>query len=185
MKKVITILMILILCLAFALVVLAEESGQPSVVSGQEEQGTESDLLKEYVEEKVIPVIIGVATSIVALLGTLKSIFNALKELKKGKDDFNEASKQIRQSTENDSRMLRADYNAIKESVKDVPELLDIIEKQDKRIEELKGVVIVATEILALAYSANSELVRTGKAKEMNRLLNKLGTKGVSDGETV
>ena len=81
--------------------------------------------------------------------------------------------------------MLRADYNAIKDSVKDVPELLGAIKRQDEKIEELKGIVAVSAEILSLAYSANSELVRTGKAKEMNRLLNKLGTKEVSEGETV
>lgn len=190
MKKVITILMILALCLALVCVASAEEmekSGQPSVVSGQkkEEVEKEKDELRVYIEEKIVPILMGVATSIVALLGTLKGILSALKELKKGRDDFKETSKQIKQSTESDSKMLRADYSAIKDSVKDVPELLGVIKRQDEKIEELKGIVVVATEILSLAYSANSELVRTGKAKEMNRLLNKLGTKGVSDSETV
>ena len=174
MKKVITILMILFLIVSLALIASAE---------GVEQD--ENEELRAYIEEKIVPVIVGVATSIVALLGTLKGILSALKELKKGRDDFKETSKQIKQSTESDSKMLRADYNAIKDSVKDVPELLGAIKRQDEKIEELKGIVAVSAEILSLAYSANSELVRTGKAKEMNRLLNKLGTKEVSEGETV
>ena len=174
MKKVITILMILIFAMSLVLVIGADEMTHDG----------NNDELRAYIEEKIVPVIIGVATSIVALLGTLKGILSALKELKKGRDDFKETSKQIKQSTESDSKMLRADYSAIKDSVKDVPELLGAIKRQDEKIEELKGIVVVATEILSLAYSANSELVRTGKAKEMNRLLNKLGTKEVSEGET-
>mgnify|MGYP003306649793 CR=1 FL=1 len=62
---------------------------------------------------------------------------------------------------------MRIDYNAIKDSVKNVPELLDAIKAQDEKIEKLGDTVVIATEILALAYSANSELVKTGKAKEM------------------
>ena len=174
MKKVITILMILVLCLALACVASAEEITQD-----------DNRELRVYIKEKIVPVIIGVATSIVALLGTLKGILSALKELKKGRDDFKETSKQIKQSTESDSKMLRADYSAIKDSVKDVPELLGVIKRQNEKIEELKGIVAVSAEILSLAYSANSELVRTGKAKEMNRLLNKLGTKGANDSETL
>lgn len=174
MKKVITILMIMALLMSLSLVVSANEM----------EQGN-NDELRAYIEEKVVPVIIGVATSIVALLGTLKSIFAAIKELKKGKEDFVKTSAQIKQATESDSRQLRADYNAIKDSVKDVPELLKVIERQDEKIEELKGALIVTTEILSLAYSANSELVRTGKAKEMSRLLGKLNIKEVAEDEIV
>ena len=174
MKKVITILMIMTLLMSLSLVVSANEM----------EQGN-NDELKAYIEEKVVPVIIGVATSIVALLGTLKSIFAAIKELKKGKEDFVKTSAQIKQATESDSRQLRADYNAIKDSVKDVPELLKVIEKQDTKIEELKCALVVTTEILSLAYSANSELVRTGKAKEMSRLLGKLKAEGVNNSETI
>lgn len=178
MKKVITILFTIILCLAFVLAVSAEEIKQ-----------AENEELRAYIEEKIVPVVIGVATSIVALLGTLKGLFSALRELKRAKIDFEIIAEQNKEAQEKEASILRSDYKVIKESVKDVPRLLDAFDKQQEKIQELERVVVVATEILVLAYSANSELVRTGKAKEMNRLIEKMGsgrgTKEVSEGEAL
>lgn len=189
MKKVITILMILVLCFSFAVIASAEKTENGGWEKENSKQNSNNEELRAYIEEKIVPVIIGVITSILALLGSLKGVFAALKELKKAKDDFKETSVQIKQSSESSSNALRIDYNAIKDSVKNVPELLDAIKAQDEKIEKLGDTVVIATEILALAYSANSELVKTGKAKEMNRLLRKLAPTGarkeVAEDETI
>lgn len=173
MKKVITILMTIILCLAFTVIASAEEI----------EQDKEQEI-KIYIEEKIVPVIVGVVTSIFALLGTLKGVMNALKELKGAKDDFNAKSEEIKASKESDTRALKADYQAIKEAVENVPELLSKIDIQNETIEKLEGIIYVSAEILNLAYSANSELVRTGKAKKMNQLIEQMkATTGIKTGE--
>ena len=175
MKKVITILMILILLLSLTLIASAEEIGQ----SDKEE-------FKAYIENKIIPVIAGVIASVVALLGSLKSLLSALKNLNTAKDDFKETTARMSERADNDSKALNIAYDAIKESVKNVPELIECVKTQDEKIEKIEETIVVAVEILSLAYSANSELVKTGKAKEMNRLLNKLNiNKGVAENESV
>lgn len=185
MKKVITILMILVLCFSFAVIASAEKTENGGWEKENSEQNSNNEELRAYIEEKIVPVVVGVITSVVALIGTLKSLFSVLKELKTAKSNFEKIAAQNTEDTKKESLALRKDYDAIKESIKDVPELLKVIEKQDTKIEELKGALIVTTEILSLAYSANSELVRTGKAKEMNRLLDKLGVKEMTESETV
>lgn len=178
MKRVITILLAIMLCLVFILVASAEET----------EQNKEQEI-KAYIEEKIVPVIIGVATSLIALLGTLKSVLSTLKSLRTSKDDFVTVSKDLKKSNEVDRQALREEYQAIKDAVSDVPELLKVIEAQDELIKRLEQSISVTAEILSLAYSANSELVRTGKAKKMYILLDKLstdrGTKEVNDGESI
>lgn len=174
MKKVIIILMTIILCFAFAVVVSAEETEQDK---GQE--------IKTYIEEKIVPIVVGVITSIIALMGTLKGVLNALKGLKSAKDDFDATSENIKSSKEKDSNALKEHCKTIEDAVKNVPELLSKIEAQQKTIKRLEEIVFISTEILSLAYSANSELVRTGKAKEMHRLIEKVKeTTGIKVGET-
>ena len=163
MKKVLVLLFTLLLIVSFI-----------TVVSAENEENSNGDELRAYIEEKIVPVIVGVITSVVALLGTLKGLFSALKELKNAKSDYEAKSKASAEDAKKVSNGLKADYNAIKDSVKDVPQLIEVCKKQEEKIENLENTVIVVSKMLYLAYSANSELVRTGKAKEMNRLLDKL-----------
>ena len=172
-------LLILIFTLCVALLLVFSASAEEMEQEGNGEE------LKAYIEEKIVPVVVGVITSVVALIGTLKSLFSVLKELKTAKSNFEKIAAQNTEDTKKESLALRKDYDAIKESIKDVPLFIDIIKSQNEKIENLEKAVAVSTEILSLAYSANSELVRTGKAKEMNRLLDKLGVKEMTESETV
>ena len=171
MKKLIVLFMVLIsLCMSLSLIARAED-------------GINRGDIRDYIEEKILPVVIGVVTSIIAFLGALKGVLSSLKELKRAKSDYETIAEKNREEAKREIQVLQEAYGSIKESVEDVPKLLDTLENQREKIESLEQIVIVATEILSLAYSANSELVRTGKANEMKRLLSKLDIKEVSSGE--
>ncbi len=165
MKRILTIL--ILMTILMTILMLGVKAEELNAASKGEELGT-------YIEDKIVPVIVGVVTSIIALLGTLKGLLSTLKELKGARNDFNATSAQIKETHENESRALRADYEKIKESIKDVPLVLCSMEEQGDKIRELESVMLVMVQVLSLAYSANSELVRTGKAKEMTRLLSKM-----------
>ena len=171
MKRLILLAIVLIsLCLSLSLIARAED-------------GVNRGDIRDYIEEKILPVVIGVITSTIAFLGTLKGVLSSLKELKRAKNDYEIVTEKNREEVKREVQYIQDAYNAIKESVEDVPKLLETLENQREKIESLEQIVIVATEILSLAYSANSELVRTGKANEMKRLLSKLDIKEVSSGE--
>lgn len=185
MKRLLILLLVIVYVLSLAAVVSAEDdtaTPNEKVNNETEKSGTE---LRSYIEEKIMPVIVGVITSVVALLGTLKGLFSALKELKNAKSDYEAKSKASAEDAKKVSNGLKADYNAIKDSVKDVPQLIEVCKKQEEKIENLENTVIVVSKMLCLAYSANSELVRAGKAKEMNRLLSKLDIKGDAQDEII
>ena len=163
MKRFLTVLFVLILACSFALVTSAEEATQDT---GEE--------IRTYVEEKIVPILMGVATSIIALLGTLKGVFNALKGLKESKATFDKEQAKIKENSKRELEEIKKKYEEIKASIEDVPELLSKINIQNETIERLESIVYTSAEILSLAYSANSELVRTGKAKQMTQLLEQI-----------
>lgn len=179
MKKVITILMILILSLSLVVSAEGVEQGAEEIppVSEANPYTLSPDPLKEYIEEKIIPVVVGVATSLIALIGTLKSVFDALKGLKESKETFDKEQASIKENSKKELEEIKQKYEEIKESIAEVPELLEKIDIQKNTIEKLEHYILISADILVLAYSANSELVRTGKANQMTRLLEQIKEK--------
>lgn len=178
MKKVITILMILVLCLALVCVASAEEmekSGQPSVVSGQEKEEVEKekDELRVYIEEKIVPILMGVATSIIALLSTLKGVFNALKGLKESKDTFDKEQASIKENSKRELAEIKSKYEEIKATVECVPLINEEIKELRKQAIVLSQEIAGLSKITSLGFSKESELVREGKSREIVRLATK------------
>ena len=178
MKKVITILMILALCLALVCVASAEEmekSGQPSVVGGQETEGVENsnEELRAYIEEKIVPILMGVATSIIALLGTLKGVFNALKGLRESKEIFDKEQAKIKESSKRELLEIKKKYDEIKTAIEGVPLINEQIKELRDQAAVLSQEIAGLSKITSLGFSKESELVREGKARKIVRLAEK------------
>ena len=151
MKKVLFICFALVLCLCLSTACFAEGSGTPTPTTET------SDIdIKEYIQEKIVPVAVGVLTAVIAFAATLYKIASVLKSLK-------EVGHAI--DTEGEIRKeLKEQAQELKEGLSEVPALA-------QRLEELQKQVATLSEILTLGFCANEEIIRSGKGKRMSILL--------------
>lgn len=153
MKRLIKIL-ILALCIVALLCISVSATGQ-------------SEEIKDYVGEKIMPIIAGVITSLLALLGTLKSIFKSLKDLKASKDDLNKTQAEIKDQSARELEAIKLKYDEIKTLLTDVPELKADLELLLKSTRSLICQMSRLSKISSLGFLQNSEVVRSGKGKEI------------------
>ena len=162
MKKILFVMFALLLCLSLGLACFAE-SGE--IQNGSSETPTSTTEtsevdIKAYIQEKIVPIVVGVATSIVALITTLYKIGASLKALSGTKDTLAKEAKKRDEA----SQALSEQVEQIKASIKDVPNL-------EKSIAELSALCGTMAEILSLGFSANEEIIKSGKGKKMSILL--------------
>ena len=129
--------------------------------------------IRNYLEEKIIPVIAGVVTSLIALIGTLKSIFSTLKQLKSSKESFDKTRNEIEVSSLAELEQISKKYDELKESVKNVPEL----EKHLLALNSQIGTLIVQlsnlSQLTAIGFCESAELVSSGKGRQIALLAEK------------
>lgn len=160
MKKILIFVFALALCLCLSTVCFAKDTERwEQAPTLQEEENEEVDI-KAYITEKIVPVAVGVLTSIIALGATLFKVAGILKSLRDAKDTF-EGEARVRAEL---SRELKQEAQGLQETVKDVPELNERVNALTERVEAL-------AEILVLGFSANSEVIKSGKGKKMALLL--------------
>ena len=165
MKKVLFIAFTLMLGLCLSIGCFAQEEGQdveaPSPTEAVKEQ--ENDI-KAYIMDKIVPIAVAVLTSAVAFLATLGTIARSLKALKDTKDAFKDEAKERAIFFESGIEMLDEKTQELKELVEDVPRLRG-------EISALAEECRLNSEILTLGFSANSEVIKSGKGKKMAALL--------------
>ena len=168
MKRIITLIfcVLLIFSLPCAIFAQSNEVGEIAESEGPEsktesgEETEEKEELSVYIKEKIAPIVVGVATSVIALLGAIGSIRKALFSLKDTKEVL-----MLAQSTFND------ELEKIRNEIKGVPELKDKFENLSEDISSITEELKTIMEILALAYSSDEKLVKCGKASKMYKLL--------------
>lgn len=154
MKKVLFLAFALVLCFCLCVSCFAETVNE-----------TEKSInVKAYIQEKIVPVVVGVLTSIIALITTIGVIAKNLKGLKDTKEAFSNEARERACFFESGVAHIEAKAEGIKELVKDVPMLQDKIAELTKECELL-------AEILSLGFSANEEVIKSGKGKKMALLL--------------
>lgn len=154
MKKVLFLAFALVLCFCLCISCFAETVNE-----------TETSInVKAYIQDKIVPVVVGVLTSIIALITTIGVIAKSLKGLKDTKEAFSSEAKERAYFFESGVAHIEAKAEKIKELVKDVPDLQEKIKELTKECELL-------AEILSLGFSANEEVIKSGKGKKMALLL--------------
>ena len=152
-RTIILIALCFILCFCFSSVAYAKE--------------TESEQeFSIYIKEKIVPVVVGVLTAVIALLTTLGSISKSLNSLKDTKDIF---SKEACDRQEY-SKALKKEVEQLTQVVKNVPEL-------EGKIDNLMRECETIAEILSLGFSSNKEIIKSGKGRQMSLLLEKCEVK--------
>ena len=178
MKKVLFTVFIVALCLCLGVVCAAQEEGlheekllpstaltPPSEMEAEDKNSVSETIdVKAYIMDKIVPVAVAVLTSALAFLATLGTIAKSLKALKDTKEAFSDEAKERAVFFECGMEMLTEKTEELKELVSDVPKLKG-------ELLALSEECRLNSEILTLGFSANSEVVRSGKGKRMAQLL--------------
>lgn len=130
--------------------------------------------LEAYISEKIVPVVAGVLTSIVALMTLLRSIAKSLKGLKDTKNAFETEAEKREISFQSNRELLENKAQEIKEIVNDVPSIQRQISQLEGNVDTLIKECEVLAKIMSLGFSANSEIVKSGKGKKMSLLIESL-----------
>lgn len=189
MKKTLFLLFTLIIMMLLVVVSGAEQnvSDKMSVVSNQKIEAGEqlnlpceqsepltpdpnplsSDTLKDYIEEKILPIIVGVVTSIIALLSTLRGIFSSLKSLKASKENFEREQEKIKESSNAELEKITEKYNEIKSEIKSVVQIKDGLCELKEKTEILSKEIENLSQIAALGFCKDKDLVLEGASREI------------------
>ena len=189
MKKTLFLLFTLIIMVLLAVGVYAQENGSDkmSVVSDQKIEAGEqlnlpceqskpltpdpdplsSDPLKDYIEEKILPIIVGVVTSIIALLSTLRGIFSSLKSLKASKENFEREQEKIKERSRAELEKITERYNEIKSEIKSVLQIKDGLCELKEKTEILSKEIENLSQIAALGFCKDKDLVLEGASREI------------------
>lgn len=159
---------------------LIEESESTSITETttpqENEQSIEEEFdLKLYITERIVPVVVGVLTAIAGLLSTIFSIKRSVRSLTNLKNSFSEEKSLREASLADNKNMLQKEISRVQEQTKDLPEVASTIG-------ELKEEMSLFGEMIQLMCESNPDLVRTGKAKKMALLVNKI--KATAGGNT-
>lgn len=150
-----------VLCILLALL-MSLCAGASGIMQGEE--------IKEMISEKIIPVIAGVLTSLVALLGTLKSIFKSLKELKGAKDSLESTQGEIKEQSTREFCQIKEKYDELKTLLADVPQLKTELDALAYSLFELSEQMARLSKLSAIGFCQNPEIITSGKGKEITLL---------------
>ena len=126
-----------------------------------------NEMLKEQIEEKIMPVVVGVMTSIIALLSTLRGIFSALKSLKDTREQLESEREKIKESSIREIEKITEKYSEIKTEIKAVLQISEGLKELKERTEILSKEIANLSEIAALGFSKDKELVLEGASREI------------------
>lgn len=134
---------------------------------GTEQSKTEEFNLKLYIQERIVPVVVGVITAIAGLLSTIMSIKKSVRSLTNLKNSFSEEKAQREASLADNKKLLQDEVSRLQAQTKDLPEMKETID-------QLREQIGTMGQMLQLAYSADANLVKTGKSKKMALLVEKI-----------
>ncbi len=172
---------------------------QPVQNEGTEQEETEKDFdWSQWLNDKCLPVLIAVGTSIVAICSflcpVLKAVNGGIKLFKGSKDEFENVTNKVVESQQQITEFKETSLAKIEEIKNEMEKgISSIAEKSEKKIEEIDAEMrrtfnMFETElqdllaqvenqikVMKIAFGNNAELVKNGYANEIMKI-------GVSDG---
>jgi len=122
---------------------------------------------REYLEEKIIPVIAGVTTALIAFFASLKSIIKTLKELRGARDELKSSQREIERTNARELGQVKQKYDEIAVSVKQITTQGQEISEISRSVKLLREQIARLSEIASLGFSKDCELVSSGKGKKI------------------
>ena len=124
-----------------------------------------------YIKEKILPVVVGVLTSVSALLATLVAIKRSLTSVSEAKDTFKKEAKERESQFKKESEYLTTKAEEIERTLSLVPQLQGEITALEKNTEKLIKECTYLGKMISLGFSQNEDVVASGNGKKISRLL--------------
>ena len=159
MKKFLTAIFIIILTLTLASVCMA---------SGED---PEFDF-KEYAAEKIAPVAVGVATSLVALFGAFQKIKSTVSSLNSSSTAIKELKETAQSTLSGIKGELDEGISRVYEAIKEVPEIKECYDELVSSYKEVKEQNALLLEALKTGFGAIPQAVESGAARKIALLSN-------------
>ncbi len=144
-------------------------------------EATEEFNLYEYIKDKIVPVVVGVLTSASALLATLVAIKRSLTSISEAKESFKKESRARDEEVRKNNEVMQQRFERMEANVEKLQKAVERMEESTKgvpgfeeRIAEMSKLCSGMAKILTLGFSANADVVKAGKGKKMELLLNKI-----------
>ena len=173
-------LIVLLLCVAIALAMTAtafatnisegagvENGYTPEKAENENAEKSRQGEIKIYIEEKIIPVVAGVITSIAALLGSLRGILKALGKLEGAKESFDFTSRELAEHTQRELQEIKGKYDGMKEGLGEIATLENQVLELKGEIEGLILQISNLSQIASLGFAKSKELIKDGRAREI------------------
>ena len=126
--------------------------------------------LKEYLEERILPVVIGVLTAVSALCATLFKIRRSLLKIKEARDDFKSEAKVREESFEKQSELLRVKSEELSNIAFELPRL----KEQISELEKSTGKIILEcgyiSQMISLGFGESKDVIKSGSGSKISRL---------------
>ena len=165
------ILLIVFRCGADAQEVIQETAGEAAITDAAE---AEEFNLYNYIKEKILPIVIGVLTSVSALLATLVAVKRSLNALHEEKDNYKKEAAALEKKVLESTKVLSDRVEKLQSAVDEIKKSTSGVPDFDARIEAVQNILTSTCEILTLGFSANADIIKTGKGKKMEILLNSI-----------
>ncbi len=147
-----------------------QNDSQESQMGSGASEGTNSEIIKEYLKEKILPVIIGVLTALCALLATLGKIKKAMCDLGASREELKKEAEIRDLSFKEKSEYIQARIDEVKETLKDVPALQQNAKKLMEEISMLKIECEALGKMLHLGFLQSKDVITSGAGKKIVQL---------------
>ena len=123
--------------------------------------------IQSYLTEKILPVVAGVATSIVSLGGTIYKIKSSLSTLNCSNESLKEIKNTVSGTLDNVKSELAKGLCEVQTKVKEIPELKESYSELKNNYSELLKQNKALMDALKLGFEALPEAVKSGNARKI------------------
>ncbi len=131
------------------------------------EESFEDFDIQSYLTEKILPVVAGVATSIVALGGTIYKIKSSLSSLNSSNESLKEIKNTVSGTLDNVKTELAKGLCEVQTKVKEIPELKESYSELKNNYSELLKQNKELMDALKLGFEVLPEAVKSGNARKI------------------
>ena len=147
------------------------QEAEEESISSDTEEGLRAEEIKEYIKERIIPVIVGVLTSLSAVLASLGAIKKSLVRLSGARDDFRNEAKERKSEFERQSELLNKKAEELSRLARLIPQLESELGELKASQEKLNAEAYNIGKMISLGFSGSQSVIKSGNGRKISALL--------------
>ena len=151
-----------------------QEKNEENSEAPKSEKELKREEAKEYIKEKIIPVVIGVLTSVSAILATLGAIKRALNSIGDTKELFKKEAKNRDEKFQKESEYLTKKAEEIESALALIPRLEKEVAALEVNTSKLMSECRDLGKMISLGFSQDERVISSGNGQKIERLLTEL-----------